>query len=51
MDFYSNAMFYSNATALEKQAVLFQMAICPLHEAVDFIHGWLLAFTGFLERA
>jgi hypothetical protein len=33
------------------QAELFQEAIRPLHEAVNSLHGWMVAIGGFLERA
>jgi hypothetical protein len=38
-------------SALEKQAEFFQEAVRPLHEVIVFLHGWMLAIGGFLERA
>jgi hypothetical protein len=38
-------------SSLEKQAALLQEADRSLRETVESLHGWLLAFGGFLERA
>jgi hypothetical protein len=37
-------------SALKKQGELFQEVVRPLHEAIDSLHGWMLAIQSFLER-